>query len=133
MHKEPNLIERLGGTVEPASFCRRFVPKSSELGLFASEHLKKIYAEGKMWEYQNQSTGISNFQTKTFLANELLILPNNDQLLNIFYQQVRPLIDKATTDQQIHLTKLRDTLLPKLISGELRIPDAAKQVEQAVA
>ncbi|MGP9513956.1 restriction endonuclease subunit S, partial [Psychrobacter sp. AOP5-GZ1-6] len=27
------------------------------------------------------------------------------------------------------LTKLRDTLLPKLMSGELRIPDAEKLVE----
>lgn len=31
------------------------------------------------------------------------------------------------------LTKLRDTLLPKLISGELRIPDAAKLAEAALA
>ena len=28
------------------------------------------------------------------------------------------------------LTKLRDTLLPKLISGEIRIPDAEKMVEE---
>ena len=31
------------------------------------------------------------------------------------------------------LTKLRDTLLPKLISGELRIPDAEQLVEDALA
>ena len=31
------------------------------------------------------------------------------------------------------LAKLRDTLLPKLISGELRIPQAEKMVEKAVA
>lgn len=31
------------------------------------------------------------------------------------------------------LTKLRDTLLPQLISGELRIPDAAKLAEAALA
>ena len=30
------------------------------------------------------------------------------------------------------LTKLRDTLLPKLLSGELRIPDAEKLVAEAV-
>ena len=30
-----------------------------------------------------------------------------------------------------HLTKLRDTLLPKLLSGELRIPDAEKMIERA--
>ncbi len=30
------------------------------------------------------------------------------------------------------LAKLRDTLLPKLISGELRVPDAEKLVEDAL-
>ena len=30
------------------------------------------------------------------------------------------------------LTKLRDTLLPKLISGELRIPQAEKMVEESI-
>jgi type I restriction enzyme S subunit len=29
------------------------------------------------------------------------------------------------------LSALRDTLLPKLISGELRIPDAEKMLEEA--
>jgi type I restriction enzyme S subunit len=35
--------------------------------------------------------------------------------------------------QSRELTKLRDTLLPKLISGELRIPDAEKLAEAALA
>ena len=30
------------------------------------------------------------------------------------------------------LSKLRDTLLPKLLSGELRIPDAEKQIAEVV-
>ena len=30
----------------------------------------------------------------------------------------------------IYLEELRDTLLPKLISGELRIPDAEKIIEE---
>ena len=32
--------------------------------------------------------------------------------------------------RNMFLTKLRDTLLPKLISGELRIPDAEKMIEE---
>ncbi len=30
------------------------------------------------------------------------------------------------------LTKLRDTLLPKLISGELRIPEVEKFIQEAL-
>jgi type I restriction enzyme S subunit len=37
----------------------------------------------------------------------------------------------ALTDQSRTLAPLRDTLLPKLISGELRIPEAEKLLEQA--
>ena len=128
-----NILDRLGGKVEPASFCRKFSPHNKEFGLLGALHLKHIYDEGKMWEYQNQSTGISNFQTKTFLSSELLSLPESPEVLAIFYAKVRPLIDKLTNNQQIHLAKLRDVLLPKLISGELRIPQAEKMAEEAIA
>lgn len=40
---------------------------------------------------------------------------------------------KRTVEESQSLTKLRDTLLPKLISGELRIPDAEKLAEAALA
>lgn len=123
-----NLLERLGGTVEPASFCRRFTPIDKYIGVYAGIHLQKIYDDGKMWEYQNQSTGIANFQTTSFLEREILVLPNKELIVK-YYELVNPLINKMTSNQQIELAKLRDTLLPKLMSGELRIPDAEKLAE----
>ena len=39
----------------------------------------------------------------------------------------------GNTSQSQTLTKLRDTLLPKLISGELRIPEAEQLTEEALA
>jgi type I restriction enzyme S subunit len=36
----------------------------------------------------------------------------------------------ANADQSVILSKIRDALLPKLISGELRIPDAEKMLEE---
>jgi type I restriction enzyme S subunit len=55
--------------------------------------------------------------------------------MDAFDNQCHPLIQKIGAHQrQIGtLAKLRDTLLPKLISGELRIPDAAKLAEEALA
>jgi len=38
---------------------------------------------------------------------------------------------RVKTEETVVLTELRDTLLPKLISGELRIPDAEKFLEEA--
>ncbi len=126
-----SILERLGGVVEPASFCRRFKPKSFNLGLLASLHLQKIYADGKMWEYQNQSTGIANFQTKFFLEAENVLVPSDD-VLNAFCNVVMPMIEKSQNNEQIMLTELRDTLLPKLISGELRLDEVESTIKETI-
>lgn len=44
-----------------------------------------------------------------------------------YFQQIR-----ANSDESRTLADLRDTLLPKLISGELRVPDVEKILEDAV-
>jgi type I restriction enzyme S subunit len=46
-----------------------------------------------------------------------------------------PLIEKSITNsiQAKNLEKLRDTLLPRLISGQLRLPDADAIIEEAAA
>lgn len=85
------LINRLNARLEPASFCRLFKPFSEKIGLFLGTYLQKIYQEGKTWHYQNQSTGISNFQTNTFLEKERLIVPC-DNLLTVFYAHASPIL-----------------------------------------
>ncbi|MCD1191181.1 restriction endonuclease subunit S [Vibrio cholerae] len=124
-----SMLARLGSIIEPASFCRRFKPSSFNIGLLASLHLQKIYADGKTWEYQNQSTGIANFQTKFFLEAEMVLIPS-EPVLEAFCRIVTPLVEKSQNNEQIALAKLRDTLLPKLISGELRLDDVEAAVEQ---
>jgi type I restriction enzyme S subunit len=53
-------------------------------------------------------------------------------LLNVFAAKVEALYQKcqALTEQSELLAKTRDALLPKLISGEIRIPDAEKVLEE---
>ena len=55
------------------------------------------------------------------------ILVPSDKALSAFDEQIRPLFKKidANDDESVTLAVLRDTLLPKLISGELRLPAAA--------
>lgn len=118
--------------VEPASFCRLLRPNSEDLGVLLGQHLAYIYAQGKTWEYQNQSTGIANFQTKHFLETELVAVPP-DALLCGFTSVVRPMIDRSHLTQIQRLVEIRDTLLPRLISGQLRLPEAERQIEAATA
>ncbi len=56
-----------------------------------------------------------------------------DDLRRAFSEAVAPLLDKAgcVRRESMSLARLRDALLPKLISGELRVPDAERLVESA--
>jgi type I restriction enzyme S subunit len=57
-------------------------------------------------------------------------LPPSPEPILRFEQVVRPLLEKCAQNrlQSQTLGKLRDALLPKLISGELRVPDAERIV-----
>jgi len=76
------------------------------------------------------SSGRQRVQNACFSNYYLAVPPDND-LLNNFDRLVRGNFDKITeqTAQNRTLTQLRDNLLPKLLSGEMRIPDAEKLVE----
>ena len=58
----------------------------------------------------------------------------SDDLFRKWHSMVQSWIEKINLLQieNSYLSKLRDTLLPKLMSGELRIPDAAALVDEAL-
>ncbi|MCK6412573.1 MAG: restriction endonuclease subunit S [Azonexus sp.] len=124
------LLGQFDCPVEPASFCRLLRPNTKDIGLLLGQHLTYIYAQGKTWEYQNQSTGIANFQTTHFLETELVAVPD-DEVLAEFAKVIRPIVDRAHLTQVQELATLRDTLLPRLISGQLRLPEAETLVKEA--
>ncbi|MET3135301.1 type I restriction enzyme S subunit [Oxalobacteraceae bacterium GrIS 1.11] len=116
------ILSKFDTQVVPASFCRRFRPNNSSLFQILACHLDHLYRDGGTWFYQNQSTGIANFQTTYFLKTERVIIPS-DAVLNAFNQLVEPLfrqIDENNAENRT-LIKLSDVLLPKLISGEILI------------
>jgi len=119
-----DLLKRFDCPVEPASFCRLFRPVDRATGVLLGQHLRFIYDQGKTWEYQNQSTGIANFQTTHFLEKELVAVPP-DSVLNVFSETVRALVDRTVISQIDELSHIRDTLLPRLISGQLQLPEVA--------
>ncbi|NQZ07593.1 MAG: restriction endonuclease subunit S [Algicola sp.] len=84
---------------------------------------------------QKRSHG-SVFDTITKKTFESINLPfPGGPITQAFKNEVKPILTKvlANNNQINTLTKLRDTLLPKLISGELKIPEAAQQLEAALA
>ncbi|MCK6423064.1 MAG: restriction endonuclease subunit S [Aquabacterium sp.] len=123
-----NAMREFDCPVEPASFCRLLRPASTEIGVILGLHLSYIYQQGKTWEYQNQSTGIANFQTTHFLETELVPKPPT-AVIDAFFKTVNPLLERRHDPQGKQLVALRDTLLPKLLSGELMIQKIEAETE----
>jgi len=68
--------------------------------------------------------------TKTFEASK--VIHADKMVISNFEKLVSPIFNKVLSNQEKNrnFIKLRDTLLPKLLYGELRIPDAEKMVER---
>lgn len=86
-------------------------------------------------EYANlRSTGtkMPRANAKDMLAYPI-VFPGK-KILEVFNKMINPTWEKglSATRDNTTLSSLRDTLLPKLISGELRIPDAEKLVVEAI-
>ena len=65
------------------------------------------------------------------LKQAICVIPSQE-LIKRSAEVITPLIERSILSQQESkvISELRDTLLPKLISGELRIPDAEKFLEE---
>lgn len=107
--------------VVPASFCRLIRPLDFSHSLFLSIFLSRFYSLGGTWEYQNQSTGISNFQFTYFSEDKKLTIPDNSVMISEFGKIVVPIIEKQNYNiiQINNLTEIRDALLPKLMTGKI--------------
>jgi type I restriction enzyme S subunit len=126
-----SILERFDSPAVCASFCRRFRPSSKSNAIYAALHLSVLYESGGTWEYQNQSTGISNFQTTNFLKSELVVQPGIP-VLDAFTEIVEPLFRRSSSNEVAFLSDLRDEILPKLMSGELQVKEAETIVRKTV-
>ena len=71
------VLETLHQPIIPASFCRLVrVDRSKVVPRFAYYWLQDMYQSGRAAAYENQSTGISNFQFERFLDAEAIVLPD---------------------------------------------------------
>ncbi len=74
-------------------------------------------------------TGSSGRQrVPTELLSHFLVASPSKHVAGLFGKLIKPLFARASaaTEENRTLAALRDTLLPKLISGELRVPDAER-------
>ena len=106
-----------------ASFCKLVRAKEKLHSQLLFNTFQYMRASGKTGEYDKKSaSSIVNYRWKDFLAQETILIPNDDLLLkyNALSENMYQLI--LTKSVEIEKTKeARDRLLPKLMSGELEV------------
>ncbi|GAB2886978.1 restriction endonuclease subunit S [Microbulbifer echini] len=107
-------------------------PKESNRNVFLYSALNKQGVEESILEAA-QGSAQPNISAKSILSTLMVIPPS--ELIDQFVSLMEPSFGRriGLVKENYKLCKMRDTLLPKLISGELRIPDVEKEVSDAVA
>lgn len=104
------------------------LPIEKHFVFFLLKYLRPVFAEIAR---DKQTTGLGHFTARDM--KRLIVVDPPESILTKFNDSVGPMFDRwyGNFFESNTLASLRDTLLPKLISGELRVPDAEKFVEEA--
>ncbi|HEF4887317.1 TPA: restriction endonuclease subunit S [Klebsiella oxytoca] len=113
-----------------SNFCRLLKIKKEEHSYFVHLYLSYLYKSDEMFAFENGSSGIKNLDYKTMLFKEKYKMPPSE-LVEAFHEKVKSYFSKIISNkkQMIKLQILRDTLLPKLMSGEVRVEYAEEKIE----
>jgi len=105
------------------NFCRIIRPLKLEYSYFLYSLFDYLYTRKVFFNWENGTTGIKNLNLKALLEDFDLFIPENGDLILDFNKNVKASFNKIqTNNSQIQsLTKTRDTLLPKLMSGQVRV------------
>lgn len=90
------------------------------------KYMEYLYLYLKNFDYNSlgsTSSIATAVNSKTIKGMQML--QPSDKIIDAFHIQVKPIFEKirSLTKENSHLSTLRDTLLPRLMSGELEVPE----------
>ena len=118
-----SLLDRYDSGMVCTNFCKAMKPKEG-YSLFIYYYWQYLYGKGVFFSYENGTTGIKNLDFSGFIETETILIPPVDKVI-AFDDYCKSIFNQifANGKQNEHLAVLRDTLLPKLMSGELDVSD----------
>ena len=90
-----------------------------------------LYNQGVMFSYENGTTGIKNLDINGFIQKEQIVIPpisiaaDFEKMIKVFYDKIQ-----SNGMESERLAQLRDTLLPKLMSGELKLSEIETELDE---
>lgn len=112
-----------------SNFVKRLECGSDVRALYVDRLLAEMRETREIWNFIN-GTSIPNLDDKLLLATKQVVMPP-DVILGAFANVLKSIYCKLYAGQIETLVSLRDTLLPRLISGQLRLPEAHAQLKAA--
>ena len=115
------LIDKYNGDIVCTNFCRLVRPCVG-YSSYLYYSWKYKYDKKVMFGYENGTSGIKNFSIKDFTTREPLIIPRLSDL-QIFEDMIEHIHTHIQDmgSESAKLSTLRDTLLPKLMSGQIKV------------
>jgi type I restriction enzyme S subunit len=106
-----------------ASFCKKFAFNSQEDAVFFYFHIREYRDRGEILAYQKESaSSLKNFNFEAFMNSYRMVVPSAS-LRRLFFENASDVLrQQALLSAQIaKLSKARDLLLPRLMSGEIAV------------
>jgi len=113
-----------------SNFCKRFTAVSPEAALYLDRLLLNMHLSGDIWEYAI-GTSVPNLDANGLLTSCKIVIPP-DSVLSRYFDTVVPIYKRLYSGESMTLAAIRDALLPKLLSGEIRVNDAEEIVEGTI-
>ena len=116
-----SLLDRYERGMICTNFCRAITPFTG-YSTFIYFYLKYLYSQNVMFSYENGTTGIKNLDFSALIQTTVITIPPID-VVTRYTEAVRSLINTIFSKgyENEVLTIIRDTLLPRLMSGELSV------------
>ena len=104
------------------NFCRAITLNNKKALEYFYFYWIYLYNSNVFFQYENGTTGIKNFDVNTFLDKHQIVKPSTS-LLEKYHEIVSNLLNIIQRNglENTKLSNTRDLLLPKLMSGEIRV------------
>ena len=123
----PLIKKAYSQTVLYSNFVKRFATSGPEYAVYLDRFFHEKFIDKSIQDFIT-GTSVPNLDSNGLLTSCRIVIPTK-KILKAFYWQNQSIFKKLYAEENVVLSKIRGILLPKLISGELRVPDAEKLME----
>lgn len=125
-----NILDMYDFPLLCTNFCRAIETKNELLAPFVYMNLKLMYEDDVFFNWENGTTGIKNLALNDMLSNIEVKTPDENDLkeYNLLFNNIMNKISN-NSNENIKLEQLRDTLLPKLMNGEIDLDNIEINIE----